>query len=685
MAITYVSLRDQGYDPALAQQGVMNAVAMYNMFKKQGTEDQRRQEMADRHAQSLAGVEGLNQANRAAKFLEDTTEAKRLGAVGIGQEIDPGSLFPMQEPSTMKAPSDSDSSDSALLDLNPKSSTEKFTTSPKSTQSYPEATADTTQSQSNKIDPTKTTIGGSKEVFTPQAQAPSDASNDHEDESGFYAHPNADKDDFYGLTRYASRHGTRADVIGAAALETAAAPARAIAKGAEGAWNWLFSPANPKNFGSTPPASGSTPDVSSAAAPRDGTVDQTSQPAQPNMTNPTNRPTTPIGDGKSRVENAVDQATQGTPVQAPDATNPSQALNLQSPTGMALQAAQDQSAPQSVPQTSQQAIATPSRMDYASTPSWFKKQLASKYPNMTAAERADAVNQSLAGQTGNPMTGLNTASIPQPLLGEVQEFTAPGGGKIQRQGNFLTDPRLQGAMGNGFGASSVIRDPISGIPMSVRYLDPVKGEYKTEPIPQDLRLNMSGLNNGQQDTVLKLAGTVRSSDVFKNFNIAQQNLDALKQAKQEYLNAKQGGGNVAVPQFAMMSAFIKLENPGAVIRETPVEMLKDSRGLSERAITYLKSLANGQQLSDQQMKEIQNMGMRYFRGYNNQWNSMQKDAVNQAKQAGIPEAKAKAAISWQPNDGGDVESQKSATTPNTAVNPRTGERLVLRNGKWTAQ
>ena len=149
------------------------------------------------------------------------------------------------------------------------------------------------------------------------------------------------------------------------------------------------------------------------------------------------------------------------------------------------------------------------------------------------------------------------------------------------------------------------------------------------------------VNLGQKglDNTLKLRGDFRSEPTYKAF----QEVDSAYRQITEGLNAKSPAGDLAAA-----TKFMKLLDPGSVVRESELNMAMQATGKLDQAKTYAQSIINGTKLSEKQRADFRSMSNDLFNAAANQYKSKQDEYAGIAKRndlnvqdviGGVPENK----------------------------------------------
>jgi len=149
------------------------------------------------------------------------------------------------------------------------------------------------------------------------------------------------------------------------------------------------------------------------------------------------------------------------------------------------------------------------------------------------------------------------------------------------------------------------------------------------------------VNTGQKgfDNTLKLRTDFRSEPTYKAF----QEVDSAYRQITEGLNAKSPAGDLAAA-----TKFMKLLDPGSVVRESELNMAMQSTGKLDQAKTYAQSIINGTKLSEKQRADFRSMSNDLFNAAADQYKSKQNEYAGIAQRndlnvqdviGGVPENK----------------------------------------------
>ncbi len=138
-------------------------------------------------------------------------------------------------------------------------------------------------------------------------------------------------------------------------------------------------------------------------------------------------------------------------------------------------------------------------------------------------------------------------------------------------------------------------------------------------------LDMTGGQKGFENE-MKLKGEFKSEPVYKAYTEMQsaygQITDSLKQAS-------------PAGDLAAATKFMKLLDPGSVVRESELGMAMAASGLLDRARNYAQMRIDGTKLTDTQRKDFQSLSDQLFATATKSYNSKRSEYVEQGSQYGL--------------------------------------------------
>jgi hypothetical protein len=138
-------------------------------------------------------------------------------------------------------------------------------------------------------------------------------------------------------------------------------------------------------------------------------------------------------------------------------------------------------------------------------------------------------------------------------------------------------------------------------------------------------LDMTGGQKGFENE-MKLRGEFKSEPVYKAYTEMQsaygQITDSLKQAS-------------PAGDLAAATKFMKLLDPGSVVRESELGMAMAASGLLDRARNYAQMRIDGTKLTDTQRKDFQSLSDQLFATATKSYNSKRSEYAEQGSQYGL--------------------------------------------------
>jgi len=142
-----------------------------------------------------------------------------------------------------------------------------------------------------------------------------------------------------------------------------------------------------------------------------------------------------------------------------------------------------------------------------------------------------------------------------------------------------------------------------------------------------------------------------------------------------------GTNPTAAGDLALIFNFMKMLDPGSTVREGEFANAENSAGIPQRVRGQYNSIVNGQRLSETQRDDFLSRSGDLF-------TAAQEEAVKTAdayegiaRRAGVNPQNVVAAFEARREDAPN-EDATNESAPQTAVNPQTGQRLILVNGQW---
>jgi hypothetical protein len=138
-------------------------------------------------------------------------------------------------------------------------------------------------------------------------------------------------------------------------------------------------------------------------------------------------------------------------------------------------------------------------------------------------------------------------------------------------------------------------------------------------------LDMTGGQKGFENE-MKLRGEFKSEPVYKAFNEMQsaygQITDSLKKGS-------------PAGDLAGATKFMKLLDPGSVVRESELAMAMSATGLLDRATNYAEMVIKGTKLTEAQRKDFQDLADKLYTTAATTYNQKRNEFVTQGSQYGL--------------------------------------------------
>jgi hypothetical protein len=218
-------------------------------------------------------------------------------------------------------------------------------------------------------------------------------------------------------------------------------------------------------------------------------------------------------------------------------------------------------------------------------------------------------------------------ALAQALLAEqLKTHVLPEGGTIVRGA-------LGGGMGETVGGGIKLGQDVKDAAVQAG-LDPRKADQWTQSDWAKVRTYESQaasakrpvvtVNTGQTgfDNTLKLRKDFQSEPTYKAF----QEVDSAYRQIESGLNAKSPAGDLAAA-----TKFMKLLDPGSVVRESELSMAMNATGKLDKVSNYAKNIINGTKLTPAQREDFRAMSNDLFNAAANQYTSKQSEYGNIAK------------------------------------------------------
>lgn len=215
------------------------------------------------------------------------------------------------------------------------------------------------------------------------------------------------------------------------------------------------------------------------------------------------------------------------------------------------------------------------------------------------------------------------------------------------------------------------KPPVSFQEFKLAQQDGFKGTYQQY---QDLDANRKRplttvtVNSEQKtfDNTQKLRGEFRAEPIYK----AQQEVQSAFNQVKEGLDAKSPAGDLAAA-----TKFMKLLDPGSVVRESELALAMQAGGALDRLTSYASNIANGTKLTDKQRTDFRDLSTKFFNTSAQLFNEKQKEYIDIANR-----------YNFNPKDVAGEPVKLQGGKPNnaiTATNQQTGEKLMSTDGGKT--
>jgi hypothetical protein len=163
----------------------------------------------------------------------------------------------------------------------------------------------------------------------------------------------------------------------------------------------------------------------------------------------------------------------------------------------------------------------------------------------------------------------------------------------------------------------------------------------------------------------KLRSEFKSEPIYK----AQQEVQTAYQQVVDGLEKKSPAGDLAAA-----TKFMKLLDPGSVVRESELALAMKAGGALDRLYNYADQVASGTKLTEKQRQDFKELSTSFFNTSSNLYNQKRNEYVGTANRYG-----------FNPSDvtGDAINLKTNASPPQYAKNPNTNERIVSTDGGKT--
>lgn len=177
------------------------------------------------------------------------------------------------------------------------------------------------------------------------------------------------------------------------------------------------------------------------------------------------------------------------------------------------------------------------------------------------------------------------------------------------------------------------------------------------------------VNTGQKgfENELKLRGDFRSEPIYKGFQEVQSAYNQIKAG----LDAQSPAGDLA-----SATKFMKILDPGSVVRESELGMAMAATGGLDRLYGYAQRLTTGEKLTPSQREDFRNLSDQFYEESRAQYESKAGEYAGIANDYGMNPTRVTGEV-----PKAQQKPQKIAEGA-TATNRQTGQRIVFKGGKW---
>lgn len=160
----------------------------------------------------------------------------------------------------------------------------------------------------------------------------------------------------------------------------------------------------------------------------------------------------------------------------------------------------------------------------------------------------------------------------------------------------------------------------------------VRPEVKKEK-PKDISLaeKLSGLDPETAKRARNVIDKFKGQKSFKDF---QDTKSAFLRVKAAAEGAKKGD---PVAQMTLIFAYMKMVDPGSVVREGEFATAENARGVSDTIRNIWNRLKIGSRLNPKQVRQFLNQAENQFKASQSQFKQTSRGAVAEAKRFGVPE------------------------------------------------
>jgi hypothetical protein len=225
-----------------------------------------------------------------------------------------------------------------------------------------------------------------------------------------------------------------------------------------------------------------------------------------------------------------------------------------------------------------------------------------------------------AMQSRSPMVNQMAAELLKPRIrkeGEIEEVYNTSTGKFEQVG--AGKPKLPDAVDAAALFLGLDSKPVSSwTPQERAAVEAKAREYK-----QAGATNVS-VNTGQKgfDNTLKLRSDFRSEPTYKAF----QEVDSAFRQINNGIDAKSPAGDLAAA-----TKFMKLLDPGSVVRESELTEAMKATGKLDRLQNLAGNIVNGTKLTPKQREDFKNLATEFYNSASSQYNEKRGEYAGIAK------------------------------------------------------
>jgi hypothetical protein len=206
-----------------------------------------------------------------------------------------------------------------------------------------------------------------------------------------------------------------------------------------------------------------------------------------------------------------------------------------------------------------------------------------------------------------------------------------------------------------------------------------------------IRYDASGnvIASGPQKTGPAETDKTRFDQATKLRTEVEKFTDEFRKVEDPYdrVNSIVGGAGKkdASADIALVYSFMKMLDPGSVVRETEFATAQNAAGVPEQLRNQYNKVLSGEFLSPEQVKSFKNQAEKIYKGAESRQKKRESQYTGLAKKYGIDPTeviiRSPAQYDNPPANFG-VSDQPEGTI---ATNPQTGQTIVSRGGVWVAQ